>query len=150
MDWFDQMKCLKVGVSLLVICEFDGVLYVLLGQCKGFYGEGEWGIFGGYQEFGECYEVIGFSELVEECGIDIKVIYLCYLCILNFMVYIFVGKYYIDVGFVLYWFMGDLKLMELEKCIGWLWYLIDQFFMLLFVVVGNFVIVFCIGQLYFV
>ncbi len=148
-DRSDQMKRPKVGVSLLVIREFDGVPYVLLGQRKGSHGEGEWGTPGGHQEFGERYEVTGLSELAEECGTDIKVTYPRYLCTSNLTAYTSIGKHYTDVGFVSHWLAGDPKLMEPEKCTGWLWHPIDQLPTPLFAAVGNLVTAFRTGQPYF-
>jgi len=52
----DESNRPKVGVSLLVVRQFEGRQHVLLGQRRGSHGEGEWGTPGGHQEFGESYE----------------------------------------------------------------------------------------------
>lgn len=146
---FDEKKRPKVGVSLLVVREFDGKPHVLLGQRKGSHGEGEWGTPGGHQEFGENCETTALCELVEECGPDIKVSHPRYLCTSNLTAYTDLGKHYLDVAFVSHWISGDPKLMEPEECTGWLWHPMDSLPTPLFAVVENLAIAFRTGQPYF-
>lgn len=145
----DEKKRPKVGVSLLVVREFDGDPYVLLGQRKGSHGEGEWGTPGGHQEFGERYETTALSELAEECGPDLKVTHPRYLCTSNLTAYTSIGKHYTDVGFVSHWLSGNPELMEPEKCLGWSWQPMDKLPDPLFAAVENLVIAFRTGQPYF-
>lgn len=145
----DDKKRPKVGVSFLVVREFDGKAHVLLGQRKGSHGEGQWGTPGGHQEFGEDYETTALSELLEECGPGIKVTYPRYLCTTNLTAYTLEGKHYTDVGFASYWVSGEPQVMEPEKCLGWEWHPIDKLPTPLFAPVENLVISYHTGQPYF-
>lgn len=137
----------KTGISLMVVREFDGVPFILLGQRKGSHGAGEWGTPGGHLEHGETFEGGGLSELREECGPDIKVTWPRFLCVMNLREYL--PKHYVDIGMVSYWVSGDPKLTEPEKCLGWTWHPLDRLPTPLFAPVENLVISFRTGQPYY-
>lgn len=145
----DESNRPKVGVSLLVVRQFDGRQHVLLGQRRGSHGVGEWGTPGGHQEFGESYEETALSELEEECGDEINVTRPRFLCLTNLREYVDQGKHYADVGMVAHWVSGDPRLMEPEKCTGWTWHPIDRLPTPLFAPVENLVIAYHTGQPYF-
>lgn len=138
----------KVGVSLLVVREFDGEPYILLGQRKGSHGEGEWGTPGGHLENGESFEEGALSELEEECGDEITVSYPEPLCVTNLRDYL--PKHYIDIGMVSHWMSGDPKLMEPEKCSGWTWHPMDRLPDPLFSSVAGMVVTYRSGKVLFV
>lgn len=137
----------KVGISLLVVREFDGVPYILLGQRRGSHGEGEWGTPGGHLENGETFEQGALGELLEECGDEIEVTRPRFLCVTNLRQYL--PKHYTDIGMVSHWVSGDPKLMEPQKCLGWTWHPIDRLPTPLFGPVENLVIAYHTGQPYF-
>lgn len=145
----DETKRPKVGVTLLVVREFSGTPYILLGQRKGSHGEGEWSTPGGHQEFGESYEATALSELREECGHDIEITYPRYLCTTNLTAYTSVGKHYTDVAFMSYWVGGEPKLMEPDKCLGWEWLPMDDLPTPLFATIKNLITAYRTGQPYF-
>jgi len=137
----------KTGISLLVIREFDGEPYLLLGQRKGSHGEGEWGTPGGHLENGESFEEGGLNELGEECGDEIQVTRPRFLCVTNLRQYL--PKHYTDIGMVSHWTSGDPKLMEPDKCLGWTWHRLDRLPTPLFAPVENLVIAYQTNQSYF-
>ncbi|AXH66331.1 hydrolase [Streptomyces phage Satis] len=139
----------KVGVSLLIVREFEGKPFVLLGQRKGSHGENEWGTPGGHQEFGESYEDTALNEKTEECGDKLVISRPRFLCLTNMRAYMDQGKHYADVGMVAHWISGDPQLMEPEKCLGWTWHPIDRLPSPLFEPVENLVISYHTGQPYF-
>lgn len=113
-----------VGISLLVVREFDDRPYVLLGQRKGSHGAGEWGTPGGHLEHGETFGQAALGELREECGDEIQVTPPRRLHVINMLDYL--PKHYVDIGMLAFWMSGDPKLMEPDKCLGWLWHPMDS------------------------
>lgn len=138
----------KVGVSLLVVREFDGEPYILLGLRKGSHGDGEWGTPGGHLENGESFEEGALSELEEECGEEIEVSFPKPLCVANLRDYL--PKHYIDIGMVSHWVSGDPKLMEPGKCAGWTWHPMDRLPSPLFSAVDGIVAAYRSGETCFV
>lgn len=137
----------KTGISLLVIREFEGSPFVLLGQRHGSHGAGEWGTPGGHLENGEAFEQGALNELTEECGPSLKVTVPRFLCVTNLREYL--PKHYTDIGMVSHWVDGDPQLMEPEKCLGWTWHPIDRLPAPLFAPVRNLVVSYRTGQPYF-
>ena len=94
---------------------------VLLGKRKGAHGAGDHAFPGGKLELGESFADCAKRETREETGIEIKNIR--FLRLLNFRFY---GKHFVDVGLLVDWASGDLKVMEPEKCEDWAWYSLDN------------------------
>jgi 8-oxo-dGTP diphosphatase len=137
----------KVGISLLVTREFNGVTHVLLGQRQGSHGAGEWGTPGGHLENGETFEQAALNELLEECGPDIQVSQPRFLCTTNLRD--FLPKHYVDIGMVSYWISGDPVRAEPDKCLGWLWHPINNLPAPLFPAVPDLTLACYTGQPYF-
>lgn len=134
----------QVGISLLVVREFDDRPYVLLGQRKGSHGEGEWGTPGGHLEHGETFEQGALGELMEECGDEIQVTRPRLLRVTNMLDYM--PKHYVDIGMLSFWKSGDPKLMEPEKCSGWTWHPADGLPSPLFAVVWSLTTAYLTGE----
>jgi 8-oxo-dGTP diphosphatase len=110
----------KVGVGLLLIR--DGK--VMWGKRKGSHGAGLWGGAGGHLEYGETAQEAILRELAEECGPDVKVKNLRFLCASDFMTHY--PKHYVDLGFVAEWVSGEPQVTEPDKLETWAWRDLDD------------------------
>tara|TARA_Y100000310_G_C20491390_1_gene719400 strand:- start:89 stop:526 length:438 start_codon:yes stop_codon:yes gene_type:complete len=111
----NENKFPKVGVGVIVIR--DGL--VLLGKRKGAHGEGCWSFPGGHLEFNELLSECAKREVKEETDLDIEKIDQ-----LTFTNDIFNkdDKHYATLYVLARSVVGDVKLMEPEKCEEWKWF----------------------------
>jgi len=109
----------KVGVG--VILKKDGK--ILLGKRKGSHGAGSWAFPGGHLEFKETLEMCARREVLEEVGIEIANIKPA-----TFTNDIFEKdqKHYVTVYVTADYSIGEVKVMEPDKCKEWGWFSWDD------------------------
>ena len=106
-----------IGINVFVVK--DGKL--LLGKRKGTSGEGQWGLPGGHLEYGEKMPDAARRELKEETSLEAGEVSFINMVNDN-------GndrRHYIQVGFLVKDFKGEVKLMESERCFEWKWFSLD-------------------------
>jgi 8-oxo-dGTP diphosphatase len=106
----------KVGVGVIIV-NHEGK--VLIGKRKGTHAP-YYSIPGGKLDLGETFEEGAKREIKEETDLDIKnpeVIAVTN----NLETYRREGLHYISIIVLVQDFSGELKIMEPEKCAGWLW-----------------------------
>lgn len=105
----------RVGVGVLILREGK----VLLGKRKGAHGEGSWSPPGGHLELNEAIEDCGKRETKEETDLEIKGIKLGPL---TNDIFRKEGKHYITVFLLAEPGVGEVTLMEPNKCEKWDWF----------------------------
>jgi 8-oxo-dGTP diphosphatase len=120
----------KVGVG--VIIKKDGK--VLFGKRKGSHGEGTWSLPGGHLEFRETLEECAKREVLEETGLEI----------VNIKQETFTNdifpeeqKHYITAYMTADYSLGEVKIMEPDKCTEWRWVAWDALPEPLFIPISN-------------
>jgi 8-oxo-dGTP diphosphatase len=109
----------RVGVSLILLKHGK----VLMGRRKGAHGEGTWAFPGGHVELGEHPIDTAYRELKEETGNEWGVIELSIYRPTPYASSVFSdGKHYITLFFYGLVIFGEPKLMEPDKCEGWVWH----------------------------
>lgn len=105
----------KIGIGACVIK--DG--RVLLGKRKNAHGEGCWCFPGGHLEFNESPKDCARREVLEETGLSIKNLRSgpCTNDIFEKE-----NKHYVTLFIVADYDLGELKLMEPDKCEQWGWF----------------------------
>lgn len=106
-----------VGVNALIIRDNK----ILLGKRKNCFGAGEYGLPGGHLENNEKINEALSREILEETGIMCKS-----ATFSNIVNCPGTHGHYLQIGFVINDFEGELKLMEPEKCEGWEWFDFDN------------------------
>jgi 8-oxo-dGTP diphosphatase len=92
---------------------------ILIGKRKGSHAP-FYSIPGGALEFGEDFQAGAIREIKEETDLDIKNPEV--ICVTNNLeTFRHEGSHYISIIFLAKDFSGEPKLMEPEKCEGWLW-----------------------------
>lgn len=95
---------------------------LLLGKRINTYGSGSWGLPGGHVEEGESMFACAKRELFEEVGIvsdDLRLINITEEPDIT-------TSYYLHFNFLLKDFLGEVKLMEPEKCEKWEYFAFDK------------------------
>lgn len=105
----------KVGLGVCVVQDKK----VLLGKRMNAHGEGSWCFPGGHLEFGESWEECAERETLEEAGIRIKDI--CFMTATNDL-FPAEKKHYVTVIMRAEYDSGDVRVMEVEKCLEWGWF----------------------------
>jgi 8-oxo-dGTP diphosphatase len=105
----------KIGVACLVQKEGK----ILLGQRLQSHGEGLWAPPGGHLEFGESVKDCATRELLEETGLTPLSLRLG-PWVENVMEQ--GEKHYITLFVFIDHFVGEPKLLEPRKCLGWKWF----------------------------
>ena len=120
----------KVGVGVIVIKDNK----VLLGQRKNAHGEGSWSFAGGHLEMNETPEECAQRETLEEVGIRIK----------NPRSVAFTNdifkdenKHYVTIYVLSEYDLGEIRVMEPDKCERWEWFEWDKLPQPLFVPIQN-------------
>ena len=106
----------KVGLGIIIV---NGDGKILIGKRKGSHSQ-KYSIPGGHLDIGETFEEGAIREIKEETDLDIKnpkVIAITN----NLETYREEGKHYISIILLVDISTGEPKLMEPEKCEGWLW-----------------------------
>jgi 8-oxo-dGTP diphosphatase len=106
----------KVGLGIIIV-NAEGK--ILIGKRKGSHAQ-KYSIPGGHLDLGETFEAGAIREIKEETDLDIanpKVIAVSN----NLETYREEGKHYISVFLLVETFSGELRLMEPDKCEGWIW-----------------------------
>lgn len=117
-----RVQSFPVGVGVLIIN--DGG-QVLLAPRSGAVGEvGQYGAVGGGMHVGESFEGALRRELAEECGSQVQIKDLRWLCTLNFRSAS--GQHWVGLGAVAQWAGGDPRWMEPDKMGEWSWYDMDR------------------------
>lgn len=110
----------KVGVSVIIIKDNK----FLIGKRKGSHGKGTWGFPGGHLEFMESIEECAKREVLEETGLQIKILkrgpY-------TNDIFKEANKHYATLFVVAEIVSGELKIMEPNKCEEWKWFSWDEF-----------------------
>lgn len=112
----DNKDLPKIGIGVVLV---NNSGKILVGKRKGSHAQ-FYSIPGGHFEMGETFEEAAIREIKEETDLDIsnpKVIGVTN----NLITYKTEGKHYISVVLLVKDFSGEPKLMEPEKCEGWLW-----------------------------
>lgn len=107
-------KQVRVGIGVLVV---DKKGKILLGRRKSEHGQNTYSLPGGHLEYGESFEECAKRELREETSLessDFEVISLS-----NRISY---SKHYVTIGLIAKNYKGSAKVMEPDKCEGWVWY----------------------------
>lgn len=115
-----ENKIVRVGVGCWVL-NTSG--QVLLGQRLSQHGFGTWAPPGGKLEFGEELQQCASRELEEETGIVVSANQFRQIGLTND---IFPDKHYITLHYVATGIRAKPKLMENDKCAGWLWFDLDK------------------------
>jgi 8-oxo-dGTP diphosphatase len=105
-----------VGLGVIIVND-DGK--ILIGKRKGSHAP-YYSIPGGNLELGETFEEGAIREIKEETNLDIKnpeVIVVTN----NLETYRREGLHYVSIIILVKDFSGELKIMESDKCAGWLW-----------------------------
>ena len=105
----------QVGVGILIIKNGK----VLFGKRKNAHGDGSWCFPGGHLEFNESWEECAIRETFEETGLKIKNIHFATATNDIFPVE---KKHYITIFMKADYDVGELKIMEPEKCEQWDWF----------------------------
>ncbi|MBT6253624.1 NUDIX domain-containing protein [Candidatus Uhrbacteria bacterium] len=105
----------RIGVGVIIVR--DG--HILIGQRSGAHGASHWGFPGGHLEFGETPEECAHRELLEETG----TILLNARRVQQYTNDVFTEKnrHYITL-WVIGECVGDPKVTEPDKCLGWEWH----------------------------
>lgn len=109
------MKHPRVGVGVLIVKDNK----ILLGKRKNSHGASMWGPPGGHLEFGESLEDCGKREVLEETGI--KLLSVHKYAFTN-DIFIEEDKHYISIFMISNEFIGELQLLEPNKCEEWKWF----------------------------
>ncbi|HSW79618.1 MAG TPA: NUDIX domain-containing protein [Candidatus Saccharimonadales bacterium] len=133
----------KVGLGLLLFK--DGK--ILLAKRKSALGNGEYGGPGGKMEHLESFEDALLREVAEECGDQLKITNIQFLCLSNLRMYN--PEHYVDIGFTAEWVSGEPKQMEPHKHGKWGWYEIDDLPAPLFACEPNYIEAFKTGRKHF-
>ncbi len=120
----------KVGVGVVIMK--DGK--VLLGKRKNAHGEGSWCFAGGHLEYGESWEECARREALEETGLTIKNVR--FGTITN-DIFEKEQKHYITLYMLCEPDVGQVTVMEPEKCEGWEWFDWDNLPRPLFIPIEN-------------
>ncbi|MFA5746900.1 MAG: NUDIX domain-containing protein [Candidatus Paceibacterota bacterium] len=105
-----------VGLGVIILRE-DGK--VLIGKRKGKFVP-EYSIPGGHLELGETFEEGAKREVKEETGVEIKDPKVVSVSN-NLETYKKTGRHYISVNLLVTDFSGEPKVMEADKCEGYIW-----------------------------
>ena len=117
----EDKKCPKIGIGVMIKKENK----VLMGLRQGSHGAGEWCFPGGHLDFGETMESCVRREVKEETGLDVGKVGL--ISIADEMRYINSdGKHYVNIGFSAEYIEGEPKVMEMDKCVEWRWFSLDD------------------------
>lgn len=130
----------KVGVGLFIIRKGQ----TILGRRLGSHGAGEYGGCGGHLKPGETFEAAARRELAEEMGPNLQIKNIRFLCLTNLRRY--QPKYYIDVGLVADWVLGEPQVMEPDKVESWGWFDLDNLPEPLFSPISNYATAYKTGQ----
>jgi len=109
----------QVGIAAIVIKGGK----VLMHQRKNAHGDGTWSFPGGHLEFGESWSACAQRETREEAGIEIMNIR--FGAATN-DIFEKERKHYITIFMLADWKSGEPKVMEPDKCGGWIWVDWDQ------------------------
>lgn len=104
-----------VGVAVMLLREGR----VLLGQRLGSNGAGTWALPGGHLEFGESVEDCAIREVLEETGLQVRLVARAPY---TETVFADVGKHYVTLFVVGQPGPGAAQLREPAKCSGWHWF----------------------------
>lgn len=110
-------RMIQIGCNIFVVQESK----LLFGRRKNTYGKGSWGLPGGHLEYGEKLIDAAKRELEEETGI--KDGNLSLVAIIDDPRQ---DQHYIHIAFKLENFVGEVKLMEPEKCEEWKFFNINE------------------------
>lgn len=105
----------RIGIACIVQKEGK----ILLGRRKGSHGLGSWAPPGGHLEFGESVEACAKRELLEETGL-MPLFMRMGPWVENVMEQ--GKKHYITLFVFIDRFVGEVTLLEPDKCEGWDWY----------------------------
>jgi len=106
----------RVGIGVILV---NPQGQVLLGKRKNSHAP-YWSIPGGHLECGESFEACAIREVLEETGLHIanpKVVAVSN----NLATYRETGRHYISVALLVENVLGEPRLMEPDKCEGWIW-----------------------------
>lgn len=106
----------KIGLGIIIVNKAGEIL---VGKRKGGLAQ-KYSIPGGGLEIGEIFESGAIREIKEETNLDIekpRVIAVTN----NLETYREEGEHYVSIVFLADKYTGELKLMEPNKCEGWLW-----------------------------
>jgi len=112
----EKTKNVLVGLGIMILRE-DGK--VLIGKRNGEFVP-EYSIPGGSLEAGETFEEGAIREVMEETGMAIKNPKVVSISN-NLETYKKTGKHYISVNLLVTDFSGEPKVMEKDKCSGYIW-----------------------------
>ncbi|MBT3419046.1 MAG: NUDIX domain-containing protein [Candidatus Magasanikbacteria bacterium] len=105
----------QVGIGVCIIKDNK----ILLGKRKNAHGEGDWCFPGGHLEFNESWEGCARRETKEETGIHIKNIR--FVTATN-DIFEKEKKHYITIYIMADYDVGEVQVMEPEKCETWDWF----------------------------
>lgn len=112
----------KVGIGVMIQNKRG---QVLLGLRKGSHGAGEWSFPGGHLDFGETIFECARRETQEETGLDINEFKL--ISVADERRYIKSdGKHYLNIGIKGIYKAGKPEVKELDKCLEWKWFSLDD------------------------
>ncbi len=113
-----EQKYPRIGVGVL-IQRPDGK--VLLGLRQGSHEAGKWCFPGGHLDFGETLFHCAERETREEAGLEVKAVSV--ISVADEMDYIqSVGKHYVNIGILAQHQGGEAEVKELDKCVRWEWF----------------------------
>jgi 8-oxo-dGTP diphosphatase len=113
----DKYEKFHVGVNVFVIK--NGQL--LLGKRKNIYGSGSWNLPGGHLEKNEKMEDGALRELFEETGLKGE-----RAVFLNLVNDIREDEHYLQIGFFVEDFSGEVQVSEPDRCERWEWFDFDD------------------------
>jgi len=111
----------KVGVGV-IICNEEGEILVGKRINAQGHGDGEWSLPGGHVEMMEDLKDTCKREVLEETGLEIKVVGKCESFPYSNDRFLETSRHYITLFFVAEVVGGNLQNMEPDKCEGWEWF----------------------------
>ena len=121
----------KVGIGVIILKEKK----VLLGKRRNSHGAGTWSFPGGNLEYFESFRRCGLREILEETGLDVRLIDEDSIATTNDLFE--EGEHYITLFLRAAHLQGEPRVMEPDKCERWGWYSWNKFPKPLFLPVQN-------------
>jgi 8-oxo-dGTP diphosphatase len=111
----DEARRPLVGIGVIVLRDRR----ILLGKRRNAHGSGDWSPPGGHLNFGETPENCAIREVREETGLPIENVRLGGV---TNDIFLSEQKHYLTLFMIADCSVGTPKLLEPDKCEGWVWY----------------------------